>query len=125
MPRSDPQFLALTRVPNAFGVPLWGFFIAAGADVMLFSVLVHWVFTPGMGALLASGSICGALYLLAVFAMARLSGWEPRWYVIILRWGQTVLPYRFADATRAFGGTTFRPGPVLLRTYEDVRNHVG
>lgn len=121
----DFLLLAITRVANAYGVPLWGFFVASAGCVLLFSWLVQFVFTPSLTGLATAAGISGAIYLVLVVSMARLSAWEPKWFSILSGWAQTRLPVLFARTTRHFGGTTLCPAPATTESYEDARDYVG
>lgn len=114
----DAVLLALTRYPNAYGVPLWGFipaFVLAGYG---------FVVLKGIGP--ARYVLCAGAFGAVMYGMWRLQSWETRWFHILWAWGEVTLRALLSRQTWRWGGTTYEPVPGgLSRDRDLLRDHVG
>lgn len=115
----DTVFLAITRPAMAYGVPLGGFLLAAGAAGMVFN------FTHAYNVFWRFGLV-GAAFAAVITAMRVLTSWEPNWFSILTVWSRTRAPALLSPATWRYGGTTVRPGPTdLTSNMSQVRDYAG
>ncbi len=117
-PTRETVLLALTRYPNAYGVPLWGFIPAFVGSGYAFVLL------RGIGPI--RYLLCAAAFAAVMYAMWRLQSWEQRWFHILWAWGETSARAWLAPSSWRWGGTTCEPLPTgLIRDRALLRDHVG
>lgn len=104
----DACFLAITREPTIYGVPLVSFIAAILVAATVFDITVHYNLFWRLG-------ICLGLAGTTLYAMAALTSWEPQWRKILLAWLNVRGPGVLMPHARAFGGVTFRPWPVVVQ----------
>lgn len=119
----DTVLLGPTRPPVYYGVPLEGFILAVSVAFLCFAWTFH---LNTLLQIIIRAVVCLSLAATVLLIMRALTSWEPNWYPILCSWGRTRLRVLFSRATRAYGGTTFRPGPVALRTDKaELRDFAG
>lgn len=102
-------YIAIQRMPCAYGVPLAAFYVAAFGCTFLYTMTAQYD-------LIVRAVSCGVLFLAVVFVMQRLTAWEPHWATILMGW----------LATRARGFLHAGAAPLRGETvYSSLPEHVG
>lgn len=115
----DACFLAITREPTLYGVPLVSFLVATIVAALGFDLTVRYN-------LFWRAGICLTFAGITLYAMAALTSWEPQWRKILLAWLNVRGPGVLSPHTRAWGGVTFRPWPVAIQhNLREMQDYAG
>ncbi|GAC1341254.1 MAG: hypothetical protein NVSMB20_17370 [Bradyrhizobium sp.] len=115
----DTLLLSPTRPAMIYRVPLKGFLLATFLATFAYAVTAQYNIFWRAG-------VCGGIWLLALYAMMRLTSWDQNWLTVLLAWGRTTGRSKGRRVTRSFGGSTFRPWPCdPLGSASEVRDYAG
>jgi type IV secretory pathway VirB3-like protein len=124
-PRENICFVAITRPPCVYMVPFYPFLIFTTVCTYGF-VCSYKMNEWGLRWVAARIVIWLGLWIVTGLAMRYLTAKEPNWWPITVVWFRTRALAVFSNATRLYGGTTYRPGPGDIRwDMNAMRDHVG